>query len=292
MAHELLLCGGPTRVPLAGGRVHEALLVRDGRIVAVGSAREVAEQAGPGARRVALEGRCILPAFADAHVHMSSFGALLGEVNLRDATSLAEALRLIAEGARQLGPREFLRGRGWDRNHWRDGQPTREALDAVVPSNPVVLPSHDGHSTWANSAALRLAGITRKTEAPAGGTIWRDAHGEPTGILSDAASGLVRSLIPEKTETEVSEALKAGAAHALQHGVVALRNCEGLRVHRLLLELVAAGEMPVAVASSVRPDDIEEATEALAHQSSADPVHIENVKIFAVSYTHLRAHET
>ncbi len=83
MAHELLLCGGPVRVPLAGGRVHEALLIRDGRIAALGCERDVAGQAGPGAKRVALEGRCLLPAFADAHVHLSSLGALLGEVSLR-----------------------------------------------------------------------------------------------------------------------------------------------------------------------------------------------------------------
>lgn len=267
-------------MPLAGAQVHEALLIRDGRIVAIGSEGEVARQAGLDAERLALEGGCVLPAFADAHVHLSSLGALLGEVNLREAGSLARALELIAGGARELRPGEFLRGRGWDRNHWSDGQPTKEALDAIVPDNPVVLPSHDGHSTWVNSVALRLAGITRDTENPPGGTIWRDADGEPTGILSDAASGLVRSLIPERSDPEVKEALKAGAEHVLQYGVAALRNCESLRVHRLLLELVAADEMPIAIACSIRPDDIEEATEVLAHQSVGDGVFIENVKIF------------
>ncbi len=312
MAHELLLHGGSVRVPLAGaqagtacpdrrpgvrnqvrcgrpaeqpkeaGPLHEALLIRDGRIVAIGSEGEVARQAGLDAERLALEGGCVLPAFADAHVHLSSLGALLGEVNLREAGSLAQALGLIAEGASQLRPGEFLRGRGWDRNHWSDGQPTKEALDAIRPTanNPVVLPSHDGHSTWVNSAALRLAGIARDTENPPGGTIWRDADGEPTGILSDAASGLVRSLIPERSDPEVKEALKAGAEHVLQSGVAALRNCESLRVHRLLLELVATDEMPIAIACSIRPDDIEEATDLLAHQSVGDRVFIENVKIF------------
>ena len=222
----------------------------------------------------------MLPAFADAHVHLSSLGALLGEVNLRDARSLAQALGLIAEGARDLRPGEFLRGRGWDRNHWTDGRPTKEALDAIVPDNPVVLPSHDGHSTWVNSVALRLAGITRDTQNPPGGTIWRDADGEPTGILSDAASGLVRALIPERPDSEVKEALKAGAGHVLQFGVAAVRNCENLRVHRLLRELVAEDEMPIAVAGSIRPEDIEEAADLLAHRSAGDRVLIENVKIF------------
>jgi len=280
VAHELLLCGGPVRVPLAGGRVYEALLVRDGRIAALGCERDVAGRAGPGAQRIALEGRCVLPAFADAHVHLSSLGALLGEVSLREAGSLAEALTLIAEGVRALHPGEFFRGRGWDRNHWSDGQPTKEALDAIVPNHPVVLPSHDGHSTWVNSTALRLAGITRDTGDPPGGTIWRDGRGEPTGILSDAACGLVRSLTPERTDAGLREALKAGAEHVLTYGVVTLRNCESLRQHRLLLELVAAGEMPISVAGSIRPDDLEEAGDALTRQSVNDRVFIENVKIF------------
>ena len=280
MAHELLLHGGSVRVPLAGGRVHEALLIRDGRIVAIGSEGEVARQAGLEAERLALEGGCVLPAFADAHVHLSSLGALLGEVNLREAGSLAQALALIAEGARELRPGEFLRGRGWDRNHWSDGQPTKEALDRIVAENPVALSSHDGHSIWVNSAALRLAGIAGDTKNPPGGTIWRDVDGEPTGILSDAASGLVRSLIPERSDPEVKEALKAGAEHVLQSGVAALRNCESLRVYRLLLDLVAADEMSIAIACSIRPDDIEEATDLLAHQSVGDRIFIENVKVF------------
>lgn len=262
------------------GSAPSALLIRSGRLVAVGTDRELRRQAPPGVRIEHLGGRCVLPAFSDAHVHLSQLGALLQEVDLTEADSLKAALERIAEAARRLKPGQWLRGRGWDRNRWPDGQPTKELLDRIAPENPAALASHDGHSLWVNSLALGLAGIDRETEPPPGGTIWRDASGEPTGILSDAAAGPVRRVMPEPSDTELKGALQKAARHALRFGVTSVRNCEGLRVHRLLRELAEAGELPIRVASSVRPDEVEEAADLVACQSLRDRVLIENVKCF------------
>jgi len=280
VARELLLTGGTVRVPLAGGAVHEALLIRDGLLVAVGTERKLTDEAGSDAERVGLCGGCVLPAFSDGHVHLSGLGAVLERVELSEAESLADALKLIAQGARRLRPGEWLRGRGWDGNRWADGRPSKEALDRIVPDNPVAFSSHDGHSTWVNSLVLGMAKITRDTESPAGGAIRRDADGEPTGILSDNAAGLVHSLIPEPTDAELEKSLRAGIEHVLSYGVTRLRNCEGLRVHRLLAGLTEAGQMPLIVAGSIRPDELGEATDLLAGPLTGWRTFIENVKVF------------
>ena len=280
MTGDLLLMGATVRLPLVRRPAGSALLIRNGRVVAVGTDRKVSGEARPGTRTEHVAGRCVLPAFADAHVHLSGLGALLEEVDLTGAETLKAALDRIAEEARRLKPGQWLRGRGWDRNRWSDGQPTRELLDRIAPENPVALSSHDGHSLWVNSLTLRLAGIDRESTSPPGGTIWRDAGGEPTGILSDAAVAPVRRLMPRPSDTELKDALQQAARHVLRFGVAAVRNCEGLRIHRLLQELAQAGDFPIRVASSVRPDEIEEAADLVARQSPQDRVLIDNVKCF------------
>ena len=275
------MSGGPIRIPAASDKVEEALLIRDGRIAALGSLKRLASEAGARVRRLDLEGACLLPAFFDAHVHLRWLGHALSHVDLAPARSLTEALDLVTHAARTLRPGEWLQGRGWDRNHWTDALPTKEALDRIVPENPAALSSHDGHTLWVNSAALRQAGITRDTQPPAGGAIWRNEAGEPTGLLSDASIGFVSKLIPEPTDTELKDALSKAAEHCLRVGVVAVRNCESLRIHRLLRELAAEGKMPIAVACSIQPADLAEAADVLAHQSPEDRIRIENLKLFA-----------
>ena len=279
---SFLVSGGVIRIRAARQwRVHEAALIRDGRIAALGPAKKLAGEAGAGVRRLNLQGACLLPAFFDAHVHLRWLGHSVTRVDLASATSLAEALDVITQAARSLRPGEWLQGRGWDRNRWADGLPTKEALDRIIPENPVALASHDGHTLWVNSASLGRAGITRDTRPPAGGAIWRDEADEPTGLLSDAAIGLVSKVIPEPTDDELKNALDRAAEHCLRFGVVAVRNCESLRVHRLLRELVSEGKMPISVGCSIQPADVTEAADVLGYQSPDDRIRIENVKLFA-----------
>ena len=201
-----------------GGRIHvragvsaEALLQRDGRVAAVGRAAELTRDAGR-AERVDLRGGLMTPGWFDAHVHFMWWGFQMDELDLRDRRSLADALAAIGERARELPKGRWLTGGRFDKNLW-DGWPTAADLDRVTGDRPTLLRTRDGHARWLNTAALRAAGITRTTDAPAGGAILRDARGEPTGILQERANELLKEAEAEK---EISQDDHRGAAEKVQ----------------------------------------------------------------------------
>jgi predicted amidohydrolase YtcJ len=173
-----------------------------GRITAVGSAKEVAAKA-PKAKHVDMAGRTVLPGLIDAHGHVFGLGEMLTQLDLSATTSLQGALAAIADYARANPQGAWLRGRGWNQENWKLGRfPTAQELDGVAKERPVWLERVDGHAGWANSRALALAGITDKTPDPAGGKIVRDANGRATGVLVDAAKGLMEKVLPQPTEQE------------------------------------------------------------------------------------------
>ncbi|HYC89506.1 MAG TPA: amidohydrolase family protein [Thermoanaerobaculia bacterium] len=137
-----------------------------------------------GAKTLDLKGRLAVPGFIDNHVHFSWGAAAVTQVRLRDAGTPEEFARRIAAQARKLGKGKWVTGGEWDEQLWQPYRlPHRSMIDAVTPDNPVFVARLDGHMALANSAALKLAGITRESKDPAGGTIVRDADGEPTGQL-------------------------------------------------------------------------------------------------------------
>jgi predicted amidohydrolase YtcJ len=168
----------------------------------VGAAKDVAARA-PQAKHVDMAGRTVLPGLIDAHGHVFGLGAMLTQLDLSATTSLQQALGAIADYARANPQGAWLRGRGWNQENWKLGRfPTANELDGVVGERPVWLERVDGHAGWANSRALALAGITDKTPDPAGGKIVRDADGHATGVLVDAAKGLMEKVLPQPTEQE------------------------------------------------------------------------------------------
>ena len=208
-------------------RFVEAVGIEGNRIVATGTTREVLD-AMPGARRIDLAGRLAVPGFIDNHVHFIDGGFQLSRVQLRDATSPAEFARRIAEHARSLGSGQWVIGGNWDEQLWEPyALPTRAMIDRVTPDNPVFVSRLDGHMALANSVALKLAGITRETPDPPGGTIVRDARGEPTGLLKDAAMAAVYAAIPAPTLAQRTTAAKAALAEAARLGVTSLCDMSG-----------------------------------------------------------------
>jgi predicted amidohydrolase YtcJ len=174
----------------------EAVAVLGDRIVAVGSNVEVDAWRGPATRVLDGAGKRLLPGFNDAHVHFTDGGAQLDNVQLNDAASPQEFARRIAERAARTAQDEWLLGGDWDETKWNPAQlPTKELIDPVTPKTPVAVNRYDGHMILANSLALKLAGITAQTPDPAGGVIVRDAQGNPTGALKDAAADLVYKVI-------------------------------------------------------------------------------------------------
>ncbi len=197
-AADLLLTGGRVWTADPSTPWAEAVAVRGGRVVFVGRDADVARLKGPKTKTVALRGRLVTPGFEDAHLHLMSGARNLERVDLSEETTLAGLQEKIRRFAEANPKNPWVVGRGWVYGSFPGGLPTREQLDAIVPDRPAYMDCYDGHTGWANSKALALAGITKDTKDPVNGTIVRDPKtGEPTGALKEAAGSLVEDLIPE-----------------------------------------------------------------------------------------------
>jgi hypothetical protein len=203
----------------------EAVAVVGDRIVAVGSAMEIEVWRGPQTKVIDAGGKLVLPGFNDAHVHFVSGGMQLDNVQLKDATSAQEFARLIGERAKVTPKGEWILGGNWDETKWTPPNiPTKQLIDALTPDNPVFVTRYDGHMGVANSVALRSAGITAPTQDPPGGTIVRDARGNPTGALKDAAADRMYKVIPALTHDQRVRIVKRAMAHAASLGVTSVQN--------------------------------------------------------------------
>ncbi|KRB80580.1 amidohydrolase [Sphingomonas sp. Root710] len=188
----------------------QAVAVSNGRIVAVGSAAQVARRKGAGTRVVDLGGKMLMPAFGDAHNHPLFGGLSQARCPIHSGKTVEDYKKLIAacvEKAPAGGG--IVYGLGWTETVFPDGSPRKETLDEISRDRPIAIGSGDGHSMWANSKMLELAGITRDTPDPAGGRIIRDPKtGEPTGHLAEeSAMALVEKLVPPPTATEIQGAI-------------------------------------------------------------------------------------
>jgi len=202
----------------------EAVAVLGERIAAVGSASAIDAWRGPGTRVIDAGGRLVLPGFDDAHVHFLDSGLGLASVQLKDAGSPQEFAARIAQYAAKQPKGRWILGGTWDEQRWNPPQlPTREMIDKVTPDNPVAVGRYDGHMYLANSRALKLAHITAETPDPPGGEIGRDAHGNPTGILKDAAKSLVEAVIPPLSHEQRLEAVRSALKLARSVGVTSVQ---------------------------------------------------------------------
>lgn len=201
----------------------EAIAVTGGRIVAIGTTAEISSLAGDGTRRNDLNGRRVVPGFNDAHWHLPTRRT----ADLGDARTVDVLQRRLREFAATLGPDEWITGRGWGATDFPDRRPHRRYLDAVFPDRPVLLTDRDGHQTLANSRALQMASVTRATKDPENGRIDRDAAGEPTGVLKEAASSLVRRLIPPVTADQVYRSIQAELDKAASFGLTSVQVASG-----------------------------------------------------------------
>jgi predicted amidohydrolase YtcJ len=197
MVADLLIVNARVWTGLAAQPEEEAVAVVGSRVAAIGTTADLAAWSGPSTKVIDAGGARILPGFNDSHVHFLGGGMQLDNVDLRQAPSPQEFARLIGERARKTPPGEWVLGGDWDDQVWNPpALPTRQLLDAVSPATPVFVNRFDGHMAVANTVALKQAGVTAATPDPPGGVIVRDAAGNPTGLLKDAAMGLVNRVIP------------------------------------------------------------------------------------------------
>ena len=219
-AADLVLLNASVLTMDAARRIASAVVVHDGRIIAVGSDRDVTRFVGPRTRRVDLAGRTVLPSFQDAHVHPSMAGVELLRCPLHDVPrSLDAYLDAIATYAAAHPEREWILGDGWYMEVFPGGTPSRHDLDRVVPDRPALFTNRDGHGAWVNSRALQIAGISRETPDPPHGRIEREADGSPSGTLHEGAMEAVKALLPETTVDEVAEGIGLAQAYLNRLGI-------------------------------------------------------------------------
>ncbi|HWO02255.1 MAG TPA: amidohydrolase [Blastocatellia bacterium] len=205
----------------------EAIAVKGGKIIFVGTNKDVKAYQGKGTRVVDLTGGTVVPGMTDSHYHLSGVGAREITLNLEGITSLEEFLARVKERVDRAKPGEWVTGRGWIETHWKPPVfPTRWDLDKVSPNNPVALDRADGHGLVVNSAALKVASVDKNTLSPFGGEIMKDNQtGEPNGMLLDAAQGLIERHIPNSANAE--EVILLGIKRSIELGWCEIQDAGG-----------------------------------------------------------------
>lgn len=196
-----------------------SIAIKNGTIIAVGSSKNLKTIIGSNTKLVDLNGSFIMPGFIDNHVHFFEGGFALASVDLRTANSPQEFSKRIAEYSEKNQKGKWILNGNWDHENWGGLLPNKSWIDDSTQDKPVFVIRLDGHMALANSAALALAGITRYTKSPEGGTIVRDKNGELTGILKGNALNLVLSIIPAPSEAETLESFKLAQERALSVGL-------------------------------------------------------------------------
>src|SRR5277367_6391637 len=208
--------------------IAEALAIRDGKILAVGTDRDILRLASRATRRIDLRGRTATPGLIDSHAHIADAGVEeLYHVHLSDASSVAEVLRRVQAGIAALKPGEWLQGDGWDEGKLAERRYVMAAdLDRVSLHNPVWLMHTTGHYGVANSEAMRLAKITAASPNPPAGTIDRDSSGAPTGVLKESAKDAVLDLIPPPTAGQQRDGILKSIDDLHREGITAVKDPE------------------------------------------------------------------
>ena len=242
----------------------EAIGIRDGRVAFAGSEVDLETRADPFTERIVLEpDQVAIPGLTDAHLHYAQCAVATRQVDLSEATTLADGLARIREANERLPNRDaWLEGHGWDSDRW-GRWPTAADLEAVAPGRRCAIWAHDHHALLASRAALVAAGVHRDTADPAGGIIRRDQAGDPEGVLYEAAARLVMVHVPSISPEALETALQTVGQELLALGIVAVHDPGRLAPDPDLSwsfpayrRLADAGRLPVRVHASLRSDGL------------------------------------
>ncbi len=261
----------------------EAVAVLGDRILDLGSTAEIKTYIGASTKIIDLRGKLMLPGFIDNHTHFMSGGFQLQSVDLKYVSNEEEFAALIKEYA-QKHPGRWITGDDWDHDRWASGKlPTKELVDVFTPNTPVFVNRYDGHMALANSYALELAGVTKETPDPPGGTIVRDPKtGEPTGILKDTAMDFVYRVMPEPSEEERLEAVELALAEARRFGVTSIQDMSSADDLRLYQRLKREGKLTARFFSRLPISEYEHLTKTGITAGFGDEwIRIGSLKAFA-----------
>jgi predicted amidohydrolase YtcJ len=255
---ELVIFDGVIHTGVDGAAPAEAVAVRDGRIIAVGTSARLVEMAEAGTRTIDLKGAHLYPGFTDAHMHLRGIGEREMTLNLDTVASIADLAARVSAAAQPLPPGQPLFGRGWIETHWPEQRfPSRQDLDAVVADRPVVLTRADGHALVANTAALEAVGLMAPNpDQPTGGRIELDAGGVPTGLLIDGAMGRIRTLAATPSRAAVTEAYIKGSERYASLGWTGGHNMSVAPADvDVINKLSDEGKLPLRVYNAVDGND-------------------------------------
>lgn len=261
----------------------EAVAVFGEKIVATGTSGTIRSHASAATTVVDLKGKFMIPGFIDNHTHFMSGGFQLQSVDLRYAESEKVFATIIADRAK-VYPSRWITGGDWDHDRWKGGRiPTKELIDRATPETPVFVNRYDGHMALANSYALKLAGITKSTPDPPGGTIVKDsATGEPTGVLKDEAMSFVYKIIPDPSESEMMDAARRALAEARQYGLTSIQDMSSRADLRVYQRLKANGELTARFYSRLPISEYEHVIATGIHVPFGDEwIRIGSLKAFA-----------
>jgi predicted amidohydrolase YtcJ len=237
----------------------QAVAIRDGEILFVGSGTDAVQFAGDSTRIVDLAGATVIPGLVDSHTHVFGLGALLDQVNLVGVETEEAAVELIVERAKSVPKGEWIVGRGWDEGAWANRYPDKALLTAKVPDHPVFMDSLHGFAGWGNQMALDEAGITAETPVPVGGEMRLGEDGEPTGLFLNQAVQMLSSAVPDPAAETLSKQVLLGLNRMAADGYTAVHEA-GLdaRQMRVLEELEADDKLPIRVYAmlSLRDEDL------------------------------------
>jgi predicted amidohydrolase YtcJ len=254
---DCVIIGGDIHTMDSKRPVAEAVAIRDGRIAYVGDSSGARELAGSRTETIDLRGRVALPGFVESHTHLTMFGQQLEQTDCRELRSIEEIVAALKQSAAKTPPGEWIMGHSYDDTLLKEMRhPTRRELDRASEKHPVQIRHITGHNMAVNSAALKLADVSSKTEDPPGGRIDRDERGEPAGVLWEWAQNLIVPHLPEATVDDVRRHLRQGAEEYLAAGVTstveaALGFINGRADAEAFAKVSQTGEVPMRLGAAI-----------------------------------------
>ena len=259
-----------------------AFAVSHGYFIALGSDENIKNLGLGTISKINLQGKTVWPGLTDAHVHLKLLAESMAMVDC-ETNTLKECLENVKARSDQLSENSWVRGHGWNHNRWIEGYGTAKLLDSVSGRKPAYLTAKSLHAGWANSQALKLAGIDDQTPDPPGGTIQRDQKGNPTGILLEAgAMSLVESIIPKQTLIEITDNIKSLFPELWKLGLVGLHDFDSFDCWQGLQQLYQTHELGCRVRKNIPFDHLDEFIKAgLRTNFGDDWLNIGSLKLFA-----------
>ncbi|KPL90932.1 amidohydrolase [Herpetosiphon geysericola] len=282
MARDRLIAGGAiwTLDPTVG--VAEAIALRDGKVVTVGTNAEVRAALHADYEYIDLAGRSVVPGICDAHIHLLWSALLADQIDLQEVASFDHALEIIRQHAERLPADAWVLGSGWDHSLWQRDWPTASELDQVTGGRPAFITRKDLHSAWVNNAALNCANISKFSSDPDGGSIGRDATGEPNGMLFENGQLAVKACIPEPSAAQKETSIQAFIKRMHQRGITSIHVPEGPDCFAAVQTLYGRGALEMRILHHLRMDLLEHAVAMGLKSGLGDAwLRFGNLKIFS-----------